>query len=98
MTEEKIKEIVSAVKAVDVGLLAMEASGNYKYRQNIKLSDKELREYFDSTKSNLYTVIVSNLVLQDLFAKQIAKPNFMDKFKAECKVITEALEEAKIRG
>jgi len=98
MTEEKIKEIISAVKAVDVGLVAMEASGNYKYRQNIKLSDKELREYFDSTKSNLYTVIVSNLVLQDMFAKQISKPAFIEKFKTECDIIQDALKEAKIRG
>ena len=98
MTEEKIKEIVSAVKAVDVGLLAMEAAGHYKYRQQIKLSDKELREYFDSTKSNLYTAIISNLVLQDMFEKQISKPAFIEKFNAGCKVVQDSLEEVKIRG
>jgi|GEM_PF-2576417 len=98
MDEPKIKEIISAVKAIDVGLLAMQASGYYKLRQNIKLTDKELREYFDSTKSNIYTAIISNLVLQDIFSKEITKPVFIKKFNEQCKYIQDILEKTGIGG
>ena len=98
MDEPKIKEIISAVKAIDVGLLAMQASGYYKLRQNIKLTDKELREYFDSTKSNIYTAIISNLVLQDIFSKEITKPAFIKKFNEQCKHIQDILEKTGIGG
>ena len=98
MDESKIKEIVSAVKAIDLGLLAMEAAGHYKYRQNIKLSDKELREYFDSTKANIYTVIISNLVLQEMFQKEITKPHVIKKFNEQCRIIQDRLAKLGIRG
>lgn len=98
MEETKIKEIVSAVKAVEVGMLAMEAAGKYKLRQQIRLSDKELREYINTTKANIYTSIISNLVLQDVLLKELDKPAKLKKYNDGCLIIQTALEAAGLGG
>jgi len=89
MNEEKINQVVVAIKKINVGMIAMEASGNYKHRSKIALSDIELKEYIDSVKSEIYSAIASNLILQEIFAEELSKPEVLKSYIDESdKVLT----------
>ena len=71
MDKDRLDSVIKEVKKLSMGITCIQASGNYKDRKRIHLSDKELTEFMDNTKAQIFGAIASNLVLQEMFAVEL---------------------------
>jgi len=94
MTEDKVRELIKELRKISMILTAMEASGAYKKRARIHLSDKELREYMDSGKSQIYAAFVSNLVLQEIFAEELKDKAVMGRWVSATEQLINKMQQA----
>ena len=63
MTKKQIKKIL---ESLDFLILAIKASGGYKYQEKLKLSEVERDKYIAKSEINLKTMVVSLLTGEEM--------------------------------
>ncbi len=67
MTKKQIKKIL---ESLDYLILAIKASGGYKYQEKLKLSEVERDKYIAKSEINLKTMVVSLLTAEEMLQER----------------------------
>lgn len=67
MTKKQIKK---TLESLDFFILAIKTQGGYKYREKLKLSEKELEMYIAGSESNLKNMIISLLIAEEILQER----------------------------
>ncbi len=67
MTKKQIKKIL---ESLDFLILAIKASGGYKYQDKLKLSEVERDKYIARSETNLKTMVVSLLTAEEMLQER----------------------------
>ncbi len=67
MTKKQIKKIL---KSLDYLILAIKSSGGYKYRERLKLSEREIDLYIAGSESNLKKMVISQMVAEEMLQER----------------------------
>ena len=64
------RQIKKTLESLDFLILAIKASGGYKYRERLKLSDKELDVGMADSESNLKNMVISLLTAEEMLQER----------------------------
>ncbi len=67
MTKKQIKKILESLNFL---ILAIKASGGYKYRERLKLSEREIDLYIAGSESNLKNMVISQMVAEEMLQER----------------------------
>ena len=67
MTKKQIKKIL---ESLDFLILAIKASGGYKYQEKLKLSEVERDKYIARSEINLKTMVISLLTAEEMLQER----------------------------
>ncbi len=66
----KPKQIKKILESLDYLILAIKASGGYKYQEKLKLSEVERDKYIARSEINLKTMVVSLLTAEEMLQER----------------------------
>ena len=92
MNDDTYRGFRKEIQKITVGITAMKASGGYKTRKHIHLSDTELKEYIQKIETQIYTAFISNLLLQERFASELEDPKKIEAYNADAQQVLKKLQ------
>ena len=66
----KHKQIKKILESLDLLILAIKATGGYKYQEKFRLSEKEIADYVVQGRHDLRKVIISLYVAEEMLKSQ----------------------------